>query len=137
VASLLNVASFALVAFPMTIGFGLTGYAIGFATATIVQIFARIHYMNKLFPEFDMWNHTVRALAPAIPPVAVVLGVRAVADSSGSSLAWTLGELGLFVVTTLISTYVFERRLIAEMVGYLRGRTQPARSQPAVASRPA
>jgi len=135
VASLLNVASFALVSLPLMLEFGLTGWAIGFGTASLVQIVARIYFLRSLFPRFDIVRHTVRALAPAVPPVAVVLGVRAVTDES--SAAWVLGELALFVVATLISTYLFERQLIREMVGYLRGRTTPAPSRAAIASPPA
>lgn len=137
VAALLNVAAFALVSLPLILTLGLTGWAIGFAAASLVQIVARIYFLRSLFPRFDIVRHTIRALTPAVPPVAVVLAVRAVTDGDDSSLAWTLGELGLFVAATLVSTYLFERRLISEMVGYLRGRTSPAPSQAAVASPPA
>jgi PST family polysaccharide transporter/lipopolysaccharide exporter len=134
VAALLNVAVFAVIVVPATVEFGLTGFAIGFGAASLVQIIARVYFLRSLFPRFDMARHTVRALAPAVPPVAIVLGVRAVTDSPESSLAWALGELAVFVVATLVSTYVFERRLISEMVGYLRGRSAPAPSRAAVAS---
>ena len=73
VAALLNVAVFAVIVLPATVEFGLTGFAIGFAIATFVQIIARIYFLRTLFPRFEMMRHTVRALAPAVPPVVVVL----------------------------------------------------------------
>lgn len=135
VASVVNVGVYAVVVLPATIEFGLTGFAIGFGAATVMQIVVRTFYLRTLFPRFDMLRHTVRAVVPAIPPVGLILALRAA--TPGSSPAGTLGELALFVVATAVATYLFERRLITEMAGYLRGHTDPAPPRPAVASPPA
>ena len=54
-----------------------------------------------------------------MPAVAAVLLVRAVVDADrGVGIA--LGELGLYVLVTVLATLGIERALIREVIGYLR-----------------
>ena len=85
--------------------------------------------MRRLFPGLGVARYMVRAIAPTIPAVAAVLRVRAL-ESGPRTLAIALGELGLYIAVTVVMTLVFERRLLAEVWGYLRPR-------PRVAPRPA
>jgi hypothetical protein len=60
-----------------------------------------------------------RAIAPTVPAVLAVLGVRALVGDG--SLAVAVAELALYVAVTVVATWAFERRLVREVLGYLRG----------------
>jgi O-antigen/teichoic acid export membrane protein len=124
-ASLFDVGVFLAVSLPATLELGLTGYAIGFATATAVQILVRAHYLHSLFSGFSVARQAVRAVAPIAPAAALVLAVRALAGGEGSA-ALTAAELAGYAITTVACTYLFERKLVDELAGYLRGRVAPA-----------
>jgi hypothetical protein len=64
-------------------------------------------------------------VAPSLPAAAVVLAARA-AYGGGRTLELALAEFGLYVAVTVIATIAFERSLLREVVGYLRG---PAAAQ--------
>lgn len=134
-AALVDVAVFSTILVPATLTWGVTGYMIGFGCAVFAQILARTYFMRKLFSGFSLLRHTWRAIAPQIPPVLIVLGVRAVAEGD-RTLAQALAELGLYVVTSVISTYLFEWRLIEEMLGYMRRRRAPTHAAGAAATNP-
>lgn len=119
VAALLDLAVFFAVAVPGMILFGLTGYALAFATTTLVQLGFRGWYMGRLFPGFNVIRQLVRGFLPVIPPTAAILLVRLLAPGD-RSLGRALAELALYAAAAAIATYVLERRLIAELVGYLR-----------------
>ena len=126
-AALIDVGVFLAVMLPATLSLGLTGYAIGFAAAALVQVGVRTYFMRTIFPRFQIVRHMLRAMVPALPPVATVLAVRVLAGGGERSFARAVAELALFVVATLACTYLFERRLVAEMIGYIRGR-RPSRT---------
>jgi O-antigen/teichoic acid export membrane protein len=119
VASLFNVATFALVAVPCIIAFHLPGYAIGMASMSAVAIGARGYYMARLFPGFRIFSHILRAIAPSVPAAGVVLLVRALEGGERTAVI-AAGEVVLYVVATAIATFAFERALLGEMIGYLR-----------------
>jgi PST family polysaccharide transporter len=120
VASLLNVASFALVMVPCLVLLGLPGYAIGVAAMSAVQIAARGYFMARLLPGFRIAPHMLRAIAPSIPAALAVLAVRVAVDSDRTA-ALAAAEAVLYVAVTIAATLYFERRLVAEAIGYLRG----------------
>ena len=125
VAALLDVGVFLLVMVPAVLTLGVTGYVVGFGTAVVVQVFARTYFMRTLVEGFSIARHTWRAIAPVIPPVALILGIRAVAGGDRSP-SRVIAELVLYIATAAAFTYLFERKLITELVGYLRGRRRPA-----------
>jgi hypothetical protein len=86
-----------------------------------VNFAVRMHYLRRLFSGFQLARHAGRALVPSVPAVAVVLLVRAVAGEEGSLVA-ALAMLALYVVVTAAATALVERRLVREILGYLRGR---------------
>ena len=59
-----------------------------------------------------------------MPAVLAVLGVRALVGDG--SLAVAVAELALYVAVTVVATWGFERRLLREVLGYLRGRSAAA-----------
>jgi PST family polysaccharide transporter len=123
--ALLSAASFFVIAVPLILTLGLTGYALGWGAMTLVQLVGRGWYLSKLFSGFRMARHFARAIAPSVPAAAAVLAVR-LANPGGRSGAVVIGELALYVVVTVAATAVFERPLMREVRGYLVGRWRPA-----------
>jgi hypothetical protein len=76
-------------------------------------------YLRRLFPGFRLGRHALRAIAPTVPGAALVLLVRFVAGMEQSTGAALL-LLAAFAGVTLAATLAFERRLIREVLGYLR-----------------
>jgi hypothetical protein len=99
---------------------GLTGYAAGMAISIAVQIVQRGYYLRRLFPGYRPIAHLMRAVLPSVPPSGVILLERLLVGG-GRSPARAVAELVAYVVLTIACTWFFERRLLGEMVGYLRG----------------
>jgi O-antigen/teichoic acid export membrane protein len=119
--AVVNVVSFFAIVVPLVITAGLTGFAIGMALGTLLQLVARTYFVRQLFPRFSALRQFTRAAAPALPPAAIVLLIRLVGGHE-SSLAGALALAALYVAGTILATWLFERALVAEMLGYLRGR---------------
>jgi PST family polysaccharide transporter len=131
IASLVDVGVFLAVSLPAIVVLGLPGYAIGFAAATAMQILIRSYYLHSLFSGFSVARQAVRAALPVVPAAAFVLTMRALAGGQ-RSLALTLVELAGYAITAIACTYIFERTLITELAGYLRGKVRA--SAPTVAA---
>jgi hypothetical protein len=99
---------------------GLTGYAAGAATAVVVQIIQRGYYLRRLFPGYNAIGHVIRAITPSVPPALLVLLLRLVYGGDRTP-ARAIVELVLYIMATIVCTWLFERRLLREIVGYLRG----------------
>ncbi|HEX8074303.1 MAG TPA: oligosaccharide flippase family protein [Thermoleophilaceae bacterium] len=124
ISSLVNIAVFAAVSIPAMLALGVTGYAIGFATATGVQIVIRGYYMRRLFGDFSALRQLVRATVPTVPPAAVILALHALAPG-GRTLPRALAEVAVYSLGVALCTWLFERSLVRELLGYLRGRRVP------------
>jgi O-antigen/teichoic acid export membrane protein len=118
--SFLSMLAFVAVAVPLLLAHGLDGLAIGVGVMAAVSLAVRLYYLARLFPAFQILRHVARAMAPTIPALAAVLLVR-LADGSHRTLARALAELALYVVVTAAATIAFERDLLREVIGYLRG----------------
>lgn len=121
VGSIVYLVTFLGVSVPAMFAWGVSGYAAGFAVATAVQVALRGYYMNRLFRGFNVLSQLVRSAVPALPGAVVVLLVRMVGPDE-RDLPVALGELLLYSAITIAFTVLLERRLIGELVGYLRGR---------------
>lgn len=121
--------SFLIAAIPLTIIDGLDGMGWAIAIMTAVGLAGRGFYLARLFSGFQMWRHMVRAIAPTVPAVGCVLIVRLLA-SPPHTLPAAIGEFSLYLLVTVVATWIFERDLLREVAGYVRGRTSTA---PAVA----
>jgi O-antigen/teichoic acid export membrane protein len=117
---LVNVASFFVLLAPAILLFGLTGYIVGNAAALVVQLLMRGYYLRQLFPQFRLTSYILRALLPTAPGAAIVLLLRTV-SSGERTLPLALAELVGFALVTAATTWLVERDLIVEMLGYLRG----------------
>lgn len=119
-------ASFLFVSLPAILIWGTTGWAIGVAASQVILIVVRGHYLRRLFPQFRLLPHAARAVAPVLPGVAVVLVLRA-GMTGDRTLLQAIGELLIYAAVTIAATALLERRLINEVVGYLRRRIPTAR----------
>jgi O-antigen/teichoic acid export membrane protein len=111
--------TFAIITAPLMIVLGVEGYALGMAMSVVAELAVRGFYLRRLFRRFRITAHLARAILPSVPAAAAVLGLRAALDVPGS-LELTLVEFALYLTVTVAATLVFERRLVAEIVSYLR-----------------
>lgn len=107
-------------AIPLTLSHGVKGYALGMAGATAVQIVQRTIYLVKLFPGFNILSHAVRAMLPTVPAAGVVLLARAL-EPDGRTPLHAAAEALAFGVVLVVCTFLLERGLIREIIGYVRG----------------
>jgi O-antigen/teichoic acid export membrane protein len=124
VVGVVSVAVWLLVGVPVILLKGLWGFGVATAMITAVQLAARAHYLGKLFPGFSLVQHAIRAWAPAMPAVVVVLALRLI-EPDERTIALAVGELSVFVATTAASLVLAERPLLREVGGYLRREGQP------------
>jgi PST family polysaccharide transporter len=121
VVAAVNLVAFLAITVPLVLTSGLTGYALGSSIGLVIQLAARTYFLRGLFPRFRAIRQLARAVAPTVPAAAAVLGVRLVAGSE-QSLPAAIAMLALYVLITLVATWVFERSLVSEVLGYVRGR---------------
>ena len=122
--AVLAMVTFFAVTVPLMFVIGLEGYAIGMAVVLLVELAVRGYFMRRMFAGFSLVRHVLRAIAPSLPPVAIVLGLRLLVDAE-RTLGLALGELALYLVVTVAATMFFERSLLAEIRGYLRRGSAP------------
>ncbi len=126
VTNIVSTIAFLAAAIPLTSAHGLDGFAIAIAINTAVLLIARSFYLVTLFDGFDMFRHIARAIAPSLPAVALILAVRVV-ETGQRTLGLALAELALYIAATVAATWLFERSLLREVLGYLRRvQSQPA-----------
>ena len=128
---------FAVVTAPLLIVLGLDGYIVGAAATVAAQLAVRARYLSRLFDGFSFLVHLVRAVIPTAVVLALILVERAVLGTDGAG-AEAIPELVAYTVLTLLATFLFERRLLGEVAGYLRRRRETAhagdRPAPSVAA---
>ncbi len=105
---------------PLILLAGRTGFAAAVLGLMGVSLTVRAVYLRRLFAGWRLRGHALRALWPSAPPVAAVLLVRALAGEPASAAA-AAAELAGYLVLTAATTWVAERALLAEALGYLRG----------------
>jgi O-antigen/teichoic acid export membrane protein len=130
VTAVVVLASFLVITLPLTVAWGLDGYAAGMAAVTAVSLAMRGWYLRRLFRGFRLIPHALRAIAPTVPAAAVVLLARVALDLE-RTLPVAVGELVLFGALVLAFTVVLERALLRELLAYVRGRGAPLVEAPA------
>jgi O-antigen/teichoic acid export membrane protein len=113
---------------PLMLVDGLRGYAIGTLLVAGLTLAMRGYFLRRLFRGFALLPHVLRALTPTVPAVVAVLVVRAVEPFSRTP-AVALAELALYLGVTAAATWLAERALLREVLGYLRTRTPPAAAE--------
>jgi O-antigen/teichoic acid export membrane protein len=120
VTALVLLGVFCVVTVPAMIAWGLNGFIVGTSVSVCVEMAMRAHYLRRMFSGFSIWRHLIRAFAPSLPAVAVVLAVR-YAGPEVRTEGEAILELGLYVMTTIAATLLIERRLLREIGRYLSG----------------
>jgi len=121
VAGALSAVAFLAVGVPLVFSAGLAGLAAGVAAQAAVSVAVRAVYLTRLFDGFALARQAARAIAPALPGAAAVLGLRLL-ERGPRSLGVALLELALFVALCAGTTWLVERPLLREAAGYLRRR---------------
>jgi PST family polysaccharide transporter len=121
VASALAAVGFFAAGVPLLLSEGIVGIALGISAQVAVLVVCRAVFLARLFDGFAMARHAARSLVPIVPPVALVLGLRALETGSRTEIE-AVGELIAFSVTAITATLVLERALVREALGYVRSR---------------
>ena len=122
-ASLIALLSFFAFSVPALLTLELTGYVVGFGAISLVQVMVRGYYLRRLFEGFGITAHILRAFAPAALSAAAILLIR-VASPGDEGLAQAIAELSLFLALVIASTVFIERKLLGEMIGYLKKKAE-------------
>ncbi len=123
VESVAMVATFAALAVPGLLLFGFEGFVAGRIAVSLAMLAVRERYVRALFPEIGLARLALRGAAPvAVAIAAVVLARLASGDGERTALE-ALSQLLLFTTVVCAVTWSLERRLIREVVKYVR---QPA-----------
>lgn len=119
VASVIGIVCFFTLCVPGLAVWGLDGLAAAFLAFEAVGLVVRLVYTRRLFAEFHPLSHAVRGFRPACIALGVVLLARVV-DEGVRTEATAAVEAVIFAVLVLSSTLLLERRLVREIVGYIR-----------------
>jgi O-antigen/teichoic acid export membrane protein len=119
IVGIVNMIVFLAVTVPLLYSNGLDGFAVGMAVVTAVSILMRTYFLTRLFSAFTMARQAVRAIAPVVPAVGVVLALRMLESGSREPLLAVV-ELGAFLLVAAVATLVLERKLLREVASYLR-----------------
>lgn len=119
IVSVLVTVIFLATAVPLTYAHGLGGLATGLTIAVGAGFIARVIYIARLFPGRPLASQAARALAPSVPAVGIVLLARLL-ESGERTAGLAAAELVAYLLVTAIATWLFERDLIREALGYLR-----------------
>jgi lipopolysaccharide exporter len=121
VAAAISIVAFLAIGLPLLATDGLRGLATATVLVEGVNFTIRMVFLRRLFPDFRFLRHAARALLPSLPAVALVAVLRLTLGEE-STLPAALGMLALYVVATLAATALIERRLLREMLAYVRRR---------------
>jgi PST family polysaccharide transporter len=118
VAAVASTVAFLAVGLPLLFVYGLTGLAIGFAVQASVNLLFRGWYLSQIFHGFSFARHAWRAILPTVPAVCAVLLMRQL-ESGPRTAAMAIADLSVYLVVTVLATWLFEGSLIREAVSYL------------------
>jgi PST family polysaccharide transporter len=119
IAAAIAIVAFAAIALPLLALDGLHGLAIATLLVEGVNFAIRMYYLRRLFPDFRFLRHSARALLPSVPAVVLISVLRLVFGAE-QTLVVALAVLVLYVVATLGATALVERRLLREILAYVR-----------------
>jgi len=120
-ASVIGLVAVMAIAVPLLATEGLVGFGYGMIAATGVSVVVRMWYLRRLFSGLAIVGHVARGTGPALLAAACVLVVRAL-GMGGETPGHVAAQWLTFAAVAVGTTYLSERRLLRESVGYLRGR---------------
>lgn len=118
VVSVASAIAFLAVGLPLLFADGLSGLAAGFAAQAAVALALRAWYLSRMFHGFSFARHAWRAILPTVPAVLAVLLIREL-ETGPRTAAMAIAELVVYLVTTVIATWLFEGSLIREALSYV------------------
>jgi polysaccharide transporter, PST family len=118
--SAFQVAAFLLITSPLILVLGVTGYAVGTAISVALDLCIRTYYLSKLFPGFRIISYMFRSLLPSVPAVLAVGAIRLL-ETGPRTPGMVVVEIVVYLAVTAAATFTFERPLLSEIIGYLRG----------------
>ena len=119
--AVIPVLAFVALAVPLVYADGLTGLAIAFAGGELVSLGVRAVFLHRMFVGFRLESQLFSALLPSALAALPILGLRGLGLGE-RSLPGAIAMFALYVVLTLAATWLTERSLVVEALGYLRGR---------------
>jgi O-antigen/teichoic acid export membrane protein len=121
VESAVLLATFLALAVPGELLGGAWWFVAGRAGGVLCVLAVRQVYVGRLLPGTRLLPIALRAAAPIALATAPVLAVRLALWGDERTLVQALGELALWLAGLALVTLRFERGLLAELRGYLRG----------------
>jgi O-antigen/teichoic acid export membrane protein len=120
IAAVTAAVTFCLVGIPLLFAYDERGLAIGVGAQMLAHVACRAYFLRKIFDSFAFLPHAMRAIIPTLPAGAVVLVLRFV-ESGERTAAHAILEMVVFGLLCVWMTWLFERPLLREVVGYVRG----------------
>jgi len=117
--------AFAALALPGALAWGTWGFVAGRLATTGCVLAVRRVYVRRLLPGVSLLALAARAAAPVLIATVPVLALRLALWGGERPLVQALAELVLWLGLLAAATLRLERPLLAELRGYLRGRTEP------------
>ena len=96
--------------------YGAKGFLAGRVATSLAMLVVRRRYVRRLFRDVELAGLALRGFAPVVAATGATLALRELIDPGA------LPELALFAAVTAALTWAFERRLLGELVDYVRGR---------------
>jgi O-antigen/teichoic acid export membrane protein len=114
-----------LVAVPLLVAEGATGYAVGMLSSCAVVVVVRLAFLTRLFPLVAMLLNVCRAVLPTTAAALVVLAARSL-ERGDRTPGTAIAEVAAYLVLVGGFTLLVERSLLREFVAYLRRAPAPA-----------
>ena len=122
--AIVGLATFLAVPLPLLFARGATAFAWGLFAVNLVAGAMRWGYIKQLIPGVQVANFIARAvIPPALSAGLLILARRQLNLSTG--LGTMISELVIFVAVYALFTYLLEKALIQEALGYLRRSRRP------------
>jgi O-antigen/teichoic acid export membrane protein len=115
-----TVTSVVVIAFgvPLMYSNGLVGIGCAFGVGEGVALIVRGTMLRRFFTGVHILSHLARAFAPTLLAVVLVVAARDVAGPDRTPIA-AIGMFSLYALGTIGATWLLERPLISEAIGYL------------------
>jgi drug/metabolite transporter (DMT)-like permease len=117
--AVVGLVTFLAVPLPLLFARGATAFAWGLFAVNVVAGAMRWAYMKQLIPEVKIASFIGRAVVPPAAAAAPVLLLRQQLNPP-HSLGTMMAEIVLFVAVYAGTTFLLERELLREALGYLR-----------------
>lgn len=99
---------------------GFRGFAASVVLMVLAELVVRGFFLRRIFVGFGLGRHALRSIVPVLPAVGLVLALHELGGQDTHTAGGTALTLAAYVAAVAAATWVFERALLREAVGYLR-----------------